>query len=359
MTSRERFIRTMTYQPVDRRPLYVVGIWPDTLKRWKKEGLPEGVDVHQYLGLQPIRSLYVGPRMGLWPPFEEKIIEERDNYRISIDGYGRKVKTFLDHTSMPEWLEFPVKNASDLERIIEEHFVLETMDLRFGEDWEKRIGEASRTDAVRVIDGGCYYWTLRSLAGVEVASYLLYDATSLVEKLFQRYLTIVLEGIKRTCSRIQVDCLGFGEDIAYKTGPLISPQMFRQLILPCYQQAVNLARSYGVKLTWFDSDGDLRNLLPDLLSAGINTFAPCEVAAGMDPVQLRARWGRQVRMIGGIDKREVARGKQSIDSALKRCLPLIREGGFIPAIDHSVSSDISLENYCYFLQKLEKFLLMV
>ncbi|HOJ40822.1 MAG TPA: uroporphyrinogen decarboxylase family protein, partial [bacterium] len=207
-----------------------------------------------------------------------------------------------------------------------------------------------------VVDGGCYYWTLRSLSGVEVASYLLYDAPDLVEELFERYLTVVVAGIRETSRRVRVDCIGFGEDIAYKAGPLISPAMFRRLILPRYRKAMETAAGCGIQLSWYDSDGDLKPLLEDMLRVGINTVAPCEVAAGMSPGELRRRWGKQIRIIGGIDKREVASGPAAIDREIERNRPLIEEGGFIPAIDHSVSADISFQNYCYFIRQLEKVL---
>ncbi|MCM8768737.1 MAG: hypothetical protein NC911_03520 [Candidatus Omnitrophica bacterium] len=354
MTNRERFIRTMNYQPVDRRPLHVVGPWPETLTRWKKEGLPEGMDVHVYLGVQPLRSVYVGGFTGPWPPFEQKVIEESGGVKISIDNYGRKVKTLVDTPSVFEFLEYPVKSPDDLRRVIEEHYQIEPIEARFGPEWEKRISLEGKGDAITVVDGGCYYWTLRSLAGVEMASYLLYDAPELVEELFERYLTVVIEGIVRACERIVVDCVGFGEDIAYKAGPLLSPEMFRRFILPRYRKAMEVAHLRGVRLTWFDSDGDLKPLIPDMLSVGIDTVAPCEVAAGMAPRILRKRWGKAVKMIGGIDKREVAKGPAAIDQEIERIRPVIEEGGFIPAIDHSVSADISFSHYCYFIRKLEQ-----
>ena len=99
-------------------------------------------------------------------------------------------------------------------------------------------------------------------------------------------------------------------------------------------------------------------LLPDMLDIGIKCFAPCEVAAGMQPNELRRKYGREIRMIGGVDKRGIAAGKDSIDSELERLRPVIEEGGYIPAIDHSASSDISWDGYCYFLEKLQKLLIL-
>ena len=60
-------------------------------------------------------------------------------------------------------------------------------------------------------------------------------------------------------------------------------------------------------------------------------------------------------MVGGIDKREVAKGKEAIKQEVMKKVPkLIEEGGYIPKIDHSVCSDISLENYSYFTNLLKE-----
>lgn len=350
MTERERFLRTMGYQPVDRRPLHLVGPWPDTLARWHREGLPAAVsDVHAYLGLTPLRVRNVTGHAGVFPLFEQRVVEETATTLIRIDGYGRTVRDFKDHTSMPEWIDFPVKTPDDLRRVLDEHVDVTNLDARFPPDWEARLQEAAAADDLVLIDGGGYYWTLRSLAGVEGASYLLYDAPELVEELFARYETVVLEGLRRVTPRLRIDVIGFGEDLAFKTGLLLSRGMFRERILPRYRRAMEIARDAGIRRSWYDSDGDLRELIPDYLPAGIDCLAPCEVAAGMDPVALRQAFGCDLRMIGGFDKRIVARGPAAIDAEFARLRPLIAEGGYLPAIDHSVSADISWDNYRYYL----------
>lgn len=352
MNERERFLHTMRYEPVDRRPLHLVGPWADTLERWYGEGLPRGVDLHEHMGLKPLRLRNVSGTMGMWPLFETRTIEENETTRVFIDRLGRTVRDFKDHTSMPEWLDFPVKDRASLERVIEEHFRVDNLDERFTDEWDKKIAEAAASDDLVLVDGGCYYGSVRSIAGVEGASYLFYDAPDLLEELFERYHTVVMEGIRRATARVTLDLIGFGEDIAYKNGPLISPTMFREFILPRYRSAMDAAHSHGVELTWYDSDGDVRALVPGYLEVGINGVAPCEVAAGMVPTELRARFGRELRIIGGIDKREVARGRAAIDAELERNRPLIEEGGFVPAIDHSISADISWDNYQYFVERL-------
>jgi len=358
MTDRERFLRLMNYEPVDRHPIHLVEPWSDTLHRWRSEGLPADVsDVHDYLGIPRLRAVNIVGVFPFYPKFKTRILESNDTFEISIDTDGRTVRNFKDHTSMPEWIDFPVKDGRDLRQVMDEHLDIDDLEARFGSEFEGSLRQKTHDhpDALVITNGGGYYWILRSLAGVEQASYLFYDEPELVDELFERIFVLVMEGLRRVTDRVQVDVLGYGEDIACKTGPLMDPAMVRKMILPRYRAALDAAHRNGIDLTWYDSDGDCRMLLPDFLSIGINGIAPCEVAAGMDPVELRKTFGRNLRLIGGFDKRIVAAGKEAIEAEFLRLRPVIDEGGFLPAIDHSVSSDISWDNYRHFLDAVQRY----
>ncbi len=319
--------------------------------------MPDGVnDVHDFLGVRHLgyRMTNITPIAGPHPTFENKVLREEGEEIYSIDNYGRTVKQFKSHTSMPEWIEFPVKEPDDLRRYLDEHFDVSDLDSRFAPDWAEKAKAAEAHGDIIMIDGGCYYWTLRSIAGVDGASYLLYDCPELVDELCERYFTVVMEGLRRAVKIVKVDAIGFGEDFAFKTGPLLSPEMFRRLILPRYAKTMEFANGHGVDLTWHDSDGDCRLLLPDMLSVGVNSTSPCEVAAGMDPVGLRHQFGRDLRIGGGFDKRIVSAGPQAVAKELARLAPVIREGGYIPGIDHSIPADVSWDNYRRYLDQMIK-----
>jgi uroporphyrinogen decarboxylase len=346
----------MNYQPVDRPPLHLTGPWPDTLERWYAEGLPRDVNYNEYLGcaIKPLAINNISGNTNIYPLYEEREISREGNLRIFQDFWGRTVRDFTDHTSMPEWLDFPVKTPADLQRYLDEHFDVSNLDDRYGPDWEERVRAAADGEGLVLIDGGCYYNALRPIAGVAGASYLFYDAYDLVDELMERVNYVVLEGIRRASALVQIEAVGYGEDLAYKNGPLLSPPMFRQLILPRYRKAMDLAHEKGVQMTWYDSDGDVRLFIGDYLEVGINCLAPCEVAAGMSAPELRAQWGRELRLVGAIDKREIAKGRAAIDAEIERNRPVIEDGGFLPAIDHSIPTDVSLDNYRYFLEKIQQ-----
>ena len=355
MNDIERFRAVMRYQSVDRIPFHMVSIWPQTLQRWHREGLPKGADPNEHLGIDRLRFVYAGPAAGPFPPFDERIISEDATFVYRTDRWGRVVRDFQDRMSMPEWEEFPVKTADDLRHILDERFDPDAIDQRWPGDWEQKLSEwrTPNRDYGLFLDGGCCYNALRNLSGVETASYLLHDAPMLCAELFERINFLSMEGLKRVLDEVEVDYLGFGEDIAFKTGPLMSPEMVREMICPHYRRGTEYARDHGLDITWYDSDGDLRLLLDDTFDAGISGYAPLEVAAGMNPLHLRQRFGKKIQLIGGIDKREVAKGPAAIRKVFREVVrPLLAEGGYLPAIDHSVSADISWDNYRLFVDEL-------
>jgi uroporphyrinogen decarboxylase len=78
---------------------------------------------------------------------------------------------------------------------------------------------------------------------------------------------------------------------------------------------------------------------------------PLERNGGSDPVMLRKRYGRDLLLMGGVDKTKIAKGGDSIIRELEYLAPLVEEGGYIPHCDHLVPADVSLENYRFYLNK--------
>lgn len=150
-----------------------------------------------------------------------------------------------------------------------------------------------------------------------------------------------------------IDVFGFWEDMAYKNGPLLNPKLVRKYMLPRYNRVVKFLNSYGVRWISLDSDGNINSLIPIWLEAGINVLYPFEVQAGMDVIKVRKTYGRELRIWGGIDKRAIAAGPSAIDAELERVAPLMKEGGYVPAPDHSLPPDVSFYNYCYYMEKLK------
>jgi uroporphyrinogen decarboxylase len=66
--------------------------------------------------------------------------------------------------------------------------------------------------------------------------------------------------------------------------------------------------------------------------------------------------GKSLRMSGGVDKRELAKGPAAIDAHLRSLIPIVEDGGYIPTVDHAVPPDISWDDFQYYMETKEKLL---
>jgi uroporphyrinogen decarboxylase len=164
----------------------------------------------------------------------------------------------------------------------------------------------------------------------------------------------VVETVRRAVEEVDIDYVTMWEDMAYKAGPLISPRMFRQFMLEPYKKITSFFHDHGIELIFVDSDGDSSSLIPLWLEGGVTGYYPIERAAGMDPVELRQRFGRKLRLIGGIDKRAMIAGPTAIEAELAHVAPLVAEGGYIPWCDHLVPPDVPFQHYMYYVNRMKE-----
>jgi hypothetical protein len=75
---------------------------------------------------------------------------------------------------------------------------------------------------------------------------------------------------------------------------------------------------------------------------------------GADPIDFRREYGEDLLMLGGFDKRILARSKKEIDQEAHRLTPLVEAGGYIGFCDHLVPPDVPLENYIFYLETVRR-----
>ena len=127
-------------------------------------------------------------------------------------------------------------------------------------------------------------------------------------------------------------------------------------MLQRYRKVADFGRSSGVRFFGLDSDGQIDPLIPVWMDSGIDILYPFEVQADMDVLAVRKKFGRSLRIWGGVDKRVLAEDRAAIDAELRRIAPLIEDGGYVPMLDHSATPNIPYANYCYFMEQLPRYL---
>lgn len=326
----------------------------ETVERWHAEGLPRDIDLADFFGFQKV-AMIGGAPYSLMPPFPEETLAEDEETRTFRDGCGVVQRVFKHEggSKMPQWLDYPVKTRQDWLRL-RERLDPETPG-RYPQDWAKTKQEWEARDVPLGFAPGSFFGhTLQRWVGTEGLCLMFYDNPALVEEMLEYLEWFFLQLAEPYLSHdIRYDYASFGEDIAYKGRPFMSPAMFRRFIQPHYVRICELMRAQGIETIFVDSDGDISQLIPLWLEVGINAFSPLEVAAGMDALALKRQYGAQVVLAGNIDKRALIAGPASIDMEIERVRRLLDLGQYFPAVDHSVPQDVPYEHFRYLLEKLQ------
>lgn len=382
MTDKERFHAIMHFERPDRPLYWEQGFWGGTVERWYEEGMerrhgvfgnpaygdtvrgpatPIGpgdkvcIDVGEGSGLD-IPSLKVPVNLFLCPAFEEETIEENDDQLTVRDELGIIKRIRKEHNSIPHFISWPVKDTETFMELAANRLDPSTPE-RFPADWKSQVSKLNDYEGVVALGGyPCgFFGAPRYLMG-EIALLIGFlDQPALIGRIIDHIADLWVSIYDRVLSEIKVDCVHIWEDMSFKNGPLISPDLFTQFLVPAYKKVTDVARDHGVKVILVDTDGDCTSLIPLFLDGGVTGLYPFEVQAGMDVNKIRELFPN-LQILGGINKRELAKGTEHIDSELQRVLPgMLPKGGFIPMADHQIPPDVSWDNYCYYRNKITEF----
>ena len=354
MTPRERFRRQMHYQTVDRSVHWEFGYIAETIERWHSEGLDPQYDdigkIEAYFGVDPRAGVPLNT--GFLPPFTgpSKVLKEEDGRRTTQQPDGTIVEEVIDGLrTIPHFVKFPIADRDDWKRF------KERMDPshpdRWKTDWRKIGQELMKSDRPVGIALGSFFGTPRNWIGFENIALMCYDDRPLMEEIVATVTELQYSQLAAALRHCQVDYAGGWEDICFRNGPIISPAMFGEIVIPHVKRVCDLLRQHGCDVIWTDCDGDITVLVPLWLDAGLNCMFPLEVHPGSDPVKFRREYGRQILLVGGLKKHEFAKGKKEILAELKRVEHLVDEGGFIPHGDHRIPNDVSYDNYRYYIRE--------
>jgi len=339
-------------------------IWQNTHDRWVLEGMPASYSGSDFLKAFDYTNFLMLPsNNGIMPGFEEKVIDEDEAY-VTTQGrdgiVARRPKGKNRELSMPEFIRYPLDGT----RASWNEFKKQ-----LDPSWPRRYLSAEEKETIRrkaedsedpvAIAGVSFYGLFRNWMGVEAISYLVCEDPALYEEMVDTLCELTVSVWRKNYEGlgIQLDLVFCWEDMAGKNGPLLSPQTFKRYMVPAYRRVLDTAASvFNCRNATVDSDGNVELLIPLWLESGVNSIHPCEVAAGMDVVRLRKKYGHDLVLAGGIDKRILKKGKAAIDEELEYKLSIAGEGGYFPQIDHSIPPDASYENFLYYRKRMKEIL---
>jgi uroporphyrinogen decarboxylase len=147
-----------------------------------------------------------------------------------------------------------------------------------------------------------------------------------------------------------IDIVLFGDDLGMQTGPQISPAMYREFFQPRERIMWQIVKRQAPHLKiQLHCCGGVRELLPDLIAAGLDAINPVQITCrGMEAAGLKRDFGSQLTFWGGgCDTRELlGRGTPSqIREHVLRLKEIWRPGGgFVFQQVHNILADVPPAN---------------
>lgn len=214
------------------------------LDKWKGQGhITDSTNLSELFMYEDTGRTSLGSLGGceaaFYPRFEEKILEDRGEYELVRDFAGRHVLYFKGRRNgfMPEYIDHPVKDMKSWE---------ETCKWRMNSNSPERydnlknniqstIDKAKEGYIVQQYSVGGYMY-LRSLMGPEGVLYKFHDEPELIHDCMKTWFELADRVTAEHQKYVTIDELLLDEDICYKNGSLISPDMMREFLFPYYQQ---------------------------------------------------------------------------------------------------------------------------
>ena len=347
MLSNERFRRMYEHREADRVPV-LDSPWPETIERWVSEGMPTE-DYIAHFDLD--KTAYISTDNS--PQLPERVVQETDDYIIHTTPWGVTLRNFKHKTTTPENLAYEINTPEAWAKAKER---MQPTDDRIPWDWLKKNYKTWREEGYW-ITGGLWFGfdiTHSHMVGTEDTLMAMVEEPEWVMDMFETELDLSLTLLERVWDAgYTFDEVHWYDDMGYKNTQFFSLQMYRELLKPYHQRAIDWAHAHGC-VARLHSCGDIMPLVPELVDMGLDGLNPLEVKAGMKPEELKRRFGDKLVFHGGFnvvdwDKPEI------ILPEIERLVPIMKEnGGYIFASDHSIPPHVSFEDFTRIIETVKR-----
>ena len=363
-------MKILHYQNADRMPAVHFGYWQECLDEWAKQGyiseelakaaMEFGSDAQRELdgiiGWDCCWENTVRPNYGLCPKFEKKILEvlpDGSQRVFTSNGVIQKIKPGV--TSIPSEDDYLLKDREAFEALYKPkmQFSMDRIDVGFLETFN-----ATRDQDVPIgLFLGSVLGTIRDMVTVTGMSYLIYDEDEdLFADIVDTYAEMqyqCTEAVLKTGAKF--DYAHYWEDICFKSGPLLSPEVFDELCAKHYKKRNDLCHKYGIDIISLDCDGVTEKLIPTWIENGVNVLFPIEIGTWGDQFEpARKKYGEKILGVGGMDKTAFRKDKAAVDAEIERMKRLASMGGFIPCPDHRIMPGSDFDLVKYYVEEIKK-----
>ena len=355
LTDRERFNRQMHYESVDRCFNMEFGYWKENFSEWDlfvKNGITNNGEADVFFNFDRLCS--TGGRNWLNPGFPQTVVEETGTKRVLMNGDGLLAEVPVDgHDTIPHFIKASIVTPDDWKRCKEERMRLDDPARMIDIEKIRQRHPADR-DYPLGVNCGSMIGKIRDMLTFEGLAYACFDYPDMVEDMVETCCQLVEHSLDQLLPHFDFDFASGWEDICFKNGPIVSVDFFRDVVMPRYKRISRRLHAHGIDLWYTDCDGDVRPILPYLLEGGINCLFPFEVNGCAHPAELLAEYGKDLRIMGGVDKIQLGKGPEAIKAYMETLVPLVERGGYIPFCDHRCPPNVKPDDYLYYLDLKEQ-----
>jgi len=340
LTHRERVIRALDRQPIDRIPVSMIGSYINAAPRAALEAYLQrtrGIGVEAFLtpivDLRVVKPVYVGPPLP-----------------AGMDEWGvRRTPVQAGGDVYDEIAEYPLASATTPDDILAHPWPTT--------DWFDYSSISRQIETIRR-DGDYAIWLYGPGNIFEAAWYMrgfeqifldMMGNPELVECLMDKVTDFRVEFHRRALEAAdgKIDLVFTGDDIAGQSGPLMSPDLWSRFIKPHHQRLNRLIHDYGA-LVIYHSDGAVTEMVPGLIDMGIDVLEALQFDADdMDPALLKEQYGNRLAFAGGLSVQKTL-PFGTVDEVREEARRLIhtlgKGGGYLFGPSHAIQSDTSPEN---------------
>jgi len=167
----------------------------------------------------------------------------------------------------------------------------------------------------------------------------------LVADIFQKVAEIQFGALEKILEMPHVGAVWVVDDLAFGTGPMISPQALRDHVFPWYREMANRCHKKGL-FFFMHSDGNLMPLMDDLIDLGVDALHPIDPTC-MDILKVKEMYGNRICLIGNVPNELLRSGKPAqVEATVKHLIQkLAPGGGYCVGSGNSVPAWAKFENY--------------
>lgn len=325
MNSYERIMRAMNIEETDIVPLSEFVIDKKVINALLPEAKFQN-DFEEFFNLDTVccQNAYL------------KISESGDSF---TDEWGVLYKKNSEHVLLP--IKGPIESFNDLKKFKPPDPDRSERLGRLPELVKKYKGQK----AIIFHQREAFLWSTY-LVGMENLLTYFIEEPEFAKELLDKVLDANIR-LARNAIREGADIIVLSDDYAFNNGPLFSPEIFDEFLVPGLKKIVNAIHEEGAKVIKH-SDGNLSKILDSIISTGIDALNPIDPLAGMDIGEIKRKYGHRVCLWGNIDCSNLLSfgTTDEVRYEVRKCIAKAAPGGgFVLTSSNSIHSSVNPVNY--------------